>query len=341
MPYGLAFLCFRPASGITSFKSLRSLCKTTNGTVYPEKLALTPEPESPTNTGREFTGNMEPLSLAANTAQPAHGSSEPKCSSKADANDKGAAEDGEITADAQQEQERGEEHEVKAILDHRAAEGERGAIELLVHWVGETKEEATWEPEEEIQKGAAGTLYDYWKSKGCRGRALFNELQLPEEYRIFKVLRHERRQKSLRNAQATLVIQGKTTIQDLLRELKDQFAPSPLSIITTVREDYRKALRLAEVGRMNPDQWHKTWFTAYTRAKAYSLQEVKGPLAAKDFLSAVGKRLAPEWGQRELTNLIRDDSLGRLTITLKEFGDWFSAMCHEHKLRVKTYLRLV
>ncbi|RYO90379.1 hypothetical protein DL766_001158 [Monosporascus sp. MC13-8B] len=124
-----------------------------------------------------------------------HGTSEPKSSSKADANDKGAAKDGEITADAQREQEQGEEHEVKAILDHRAAEGERGAIELLVHWVGETKEEATWEPEEEIQKGAAETLYDYWKSKGGRGRALFNELQLPEEYRVFKVLRHERRQR--------------------------------------------------------------------------------------------------------------------------------------------------
>ncbi|RYP45977.1 hypothetical protein DL768_007759 [Monosporascus sp. mg162] len=123
------------------------------------------------------------------------GASEPKSNSKADRNDKGAAKNVEITADAQRDKEQGEEHEVKAILDHRAAEGERGAIELIVHWVGETKEEATWEPEEEIQKGAAETLYDYWKSKGGRGRALFNELQLPEEYRVFKVLRHERRQR--------------------------------------------------------------------------------------------------------------------------------------------------
>ncbi|RYP75901.1 hypothetical protein DL771_002165 [Monosporascus sp. 5C6A] len=124
-----------------------------------------------------------------------NGTSEPKSDSKADANDKGAAKDGGNTADAQRDQEQGEEHEVKAILDHRAVEGERGAVELLVHWVGETKEEATWEPEEGIQKGAAEALYDYWKSKGGRGRALFNELQLPEEYRVFKVLRHERRQR--------------------------------------------------------------------------------------------------------------------------------------------------
>ncbi|RYP03283.1 hypothetical protein DL764_005245 [Monosporascus ibericus] len=121
--------------------------------------------------------------------------SKPKSNLKADANDKGAAKDGGNTADAKGLQEQGEEHEVKAILDHRTGEGERGAIELLVHWVGETKEEATWEAEEEIQKGAAETLYDYWNSKGGRGRALFNELQLPEEYRVFKVLRHERRQR--------------------------------------------------------------------------------------------------------------------------------------------------
>ncbi|RYP30332.1 hypothetical protein DL768_011197 [Monosporascus sp. mg162] len=140
----------------------------------------------------------------------------------------------------------------------------------------------------------------------------------------------------LRNAQATLVIQGKTTIQNLLRELRDQLAPSDLSTITTVREEYRKALRLAEVGHMKPDQWYRTWFSAYTQAKAYDLQEIKGPLAAKDFLSAVAKRLAPDWGQRELSNLIRDDSLGRPTITLKELGAWFSAMCHENKLRAET-----
>ncbi|RYO84493.1 hypothetical protein DL764_009325 [Monosporascus ibericus] len=58
----------------------------------------------------------------------------------------------------------------------------------------------------------------------------------------------------LRNAQTTLVIQGKTTIQDLLRELRDQLAPSQLSTITTVREEYRKALCLAEVGHMKHDR---------------------------------------------------------------------------------------
>ncbi|RYO92585.1 hypothetical protein DL766_008611 [Monosporascus sp. MC13-8B] len=113
--------------------------------------------------------------------------------------------------------------------------------------------------------------------------------------------------KILRNAQTTLVIRGKTTIQDLLRELRDQFAPSELSTITTVREEYRKVLRLAEVGHMKPDQWHRAWFSAYTQAKAFDPQEVSGTLAAKDFLSALMKRLAPSWAQRELTELVRED----------------------------------
>ncbi|RYO77619.1 hypothetical protein DL764_010202 [Monosporascus ibericus] len=119
----------------------------------------------------------------------------------------------------------------------------------------------------------------------------------------------------LRNAQVTLVIRGKITIQDLLRELRDQLAPSPLSTITT---------------------WYRTWFSAYTQAKAYDLEEVKGTLAAKDFLSSVSKRLAPAWANSELTNLIRDDSLGRPTMTLQELGAWFSAMCHENNLRTET-----
>ncbi|KAK7755101.1 hypothetical protein SLS62_002916 [Diatrype stigma] len=132
-------------------------------------------------------------------------SNDAKPRSKADSRNISTTKNGESSTGAQkeqggeqeeeQDQELGEEHEVKKILDHRPSEGEKGAIELLVHWEGETVDEATWEPEEEIQKGAAETLYDYWKAKGGRHRALFQDRHLPEEYRVFSILRHQKKQR--------------------------------------------------------------------------------------------------------------------------------------------------
>jgi hypothetical protein len=84
-------------------------------------------------------------------------------------------------------------HEVKALLEHRVADEQKGVIVFLVHWAGETEEEATWEPEEEIQKGASEMLYDYWKAKGGRGHVLFTRENVIERYRPFVLLRHEKR----------------------------------------------------------------------------------------------------------------------------------------------------
>ncbi|KAI1134617.1 hypothetical protein F5Y05DRAFT_397692 [Hypoxylon sp. FL0543] len=89
----------------------------------------------------------------------------------------------------------GEELEVHAILQHRMAQDESGRVELLVHWEGETEEEATWEPEEEIQRGAAETLYAYWRTKGGRMNTLFIKPKNPppQAYHVFKVLRHAKK----------------------------------------------------------------------------------------------------------------------------------------------------
>ncbi|KAI0836494.1 hypothetical protein F5Y06DRAFT_273604 [Hypoxylon sp. FL0890] len=89
----------------------------------------------------------------------------------------------------------GEEHEVHALLQHRMAQDDSGRVELLVHWAGEKEEDATWESEEEIQRGAAETLYAYWKSKGGRINALFIKPKNPppETYHVFKILRHEKK----------------------------------------------------------------------------------------------------------------------------------------------------
>ncbi|TRX88987.1 hypothetical protein FHL15_010109 [Xylaria flabelliformis] len=88
-----------------------------------------------------------------------------------------------------------EEHEIERLLKHRMASDKSGAVELLVQWEGEGEQDATWEAEEEIQENAADTLYEYWKAQGGRISALFHKPKNapPETYHVFKVLRHERK----------------------------------------------------------------------------------------------------------------------------------------------------
>ncbi|KAI0469166.1 hypothetical protein F4859DRAFT_150928 [Xylaria cf. heliscus] len=88
-----------------------------------------------------------------------------------------------------------EEHEVEKLLKHRMAGDRSGAVELLVQWVGEGEQDATWEAEEEIQQNAAETLYEYWQAQGGRINALFHKPRNapPEIYHVFKVLRHEKK----------------------------------------------------------------------------------------------------------------------------------------------------
>ena len=59
--------------------------------------------------------------------------------------------------------------------------------------MGEEPEEASWEPEVEIQREAAETLFDYWKAQGGRRRAVFVDMRLREVYHVFKVLQHEKK----------------------------------------------------------------------------------------------------------------------------------------------------
>ncbi|KAK8013775.1 BTB/POZ domain protein [Apiospora marii] len=85
------------------------------------------------------------------------------------------------------------EMEVEKLLEHRQLAD--GSVEILVKWVGEPKEDASFEPEHEIQRGAAETLYDYWRAIGGRTKTLFYEGKdpLPETYHVFKILHHEKK----------------------------------------------------------------------------------------------------------------------------------------------------
>ena len=86
-----------------------------------------------------------------------------------------------------------EECEVEKLLKHRRLSD--GSVEVLVKWAGESDEEATYEPEEEIQRGAAEALYDYWKAQGGRSEALFHKPKHPppETYHVFKILGHQKK----------------------------------------------------------------------------------------------------------------------------------------------------
>lgn len=85
------------------------------------------------------------------------------------------------------------ECEVDKLLKHRRLLD--GSVEMLVKWAGESEEEATYEPEEEIQRGAAEALYKYWKLQGGRTKALFYKPKNPpaETYHVFKILSHQKR----------------------------------------------------------------------------------------------------------------------------------------------------
>ncbi|KAI1204012.1 hypothetical protein F5X97DRAFT_7945 [Nemania serpens] len=97
--------------------------------------------------------------------------------------------------EAEAEEDTREEHEIARLLKHRMTNDREGVVELLVQWVGESEQNATWEAEEEIQQGADDVLYEYWKAQGGRVNALFHKPKNspPEVYHVFKILRHEKK----------------------------------------------------------------------------------------------------------------------------------------------------
>ncbi|KAI1859036.1 hypothetical protein JX265_010513 [Neoarthrinium moseri] len=81
-------------------------------------------------------------------------------------------------------------HEVEKLLRHRCLSD--GTVEFLVHWAGEKEEEATYEPEDAIQDGAAEMLYEYWKKLRGRSKQLFDKEKNREAYFVFKILDHKK-----------------------------------------------------------------------------------------------------------------------------------------------------
>lgn len=137
----------------------------------------------------------------------------------------------------------------------------------------------------------------------------------------------------LASAQVKILKKGNPSLQGVIRALRDHLAPSESSAQTSAAEEYRATLAKARGGGIDPLKWHAQWHRAFLRAQAYDLGEVTGVLAAKDFLNAVGARMAPDWAARALGDLVRDDELGRSTLSLEELGTWFAAVGHESSNR--------
>lgn len=148
--------------------------------------APAPKPQSPTATRPSSRGKGKKKQLEVVSTQQA----QPKPEGKGKGKGKGEDEEEETG-----EQDTREEHEIAKLIKHRMASDKSGSVEILVQWVGEKEEDATWELEEEIQVGADEILYEYWKAQDGRINALFHKPKNPppELYQVFKVLRHEKK----------------------------------------------------------------------------------------------------------------------------------------------------
>lgn len=124
----------------------------------------------------------------------------------------------------------------------------------------------------------------------------------------------------------------KYTLQALVRELRRHFAPSNSSMVTSVRDSYNAALLSAKQNSVAPLEWFRRWNVAYERAKLYNIPETTGTLATKDFLRAVGARIAPEWSRRSLQELSASETLGLIPRTLEDHARILTDLLHEQNM---------
>ncbi|KAI1821301.1 hypothetical protein F4861DRAFT_542061, partial [Xylaria intraflava] len=102
----------------------------------------------------------------------------------------------------------------------------------------------------------------------------------------------------LQPATSNLAIRGQTTLQALIRELRSNLAPSDETTKEYIAEEYRSILAMAKNGSIKPEVWYSRWQSAYLHCKAHNIPEINEPLATKNFLRAVGHKLAPEWASQ-------------------------------------------
>jgi hypothetical protein len=83
------------------------------------------------------------------------------------------------------------------------------------------------------------------------------------------------------------------SIQEILRSLKHQYAPSSTTVETAVRETYKKVLADGAKGAVNQERWYSEWRSAYENAKLYAIPEIYRSSGIKDFLEYVSLKMQP------------------------------------------------
>ncbi|KXH61413.1 hypothetical protein CSAL01_05239 [Colletotrichum salicis] len=121
---------------------------------------------------------------------------------------------------------------------------------------------------------------------------------------------------------------AKFSVQRIVRQLKQELAPSQAMVRSAVRQEYRQVLGKARNG-VNAQRWYEEWQSAYLRAKTYDIPEIDGEIAIIDFLEAVKTRLNPTWGQRTYENLRESMAYGTHIKTLEGIAYAFSLVTQE------------
>ncbi|KAI4861266.1 hypothetical protein F4820DRAFT_434326 [Hypoxylon rubiginosum] len=118
------------------------------------------------------------------------------------------------------------------------------------------------------------------------------------------------------------------SVELLKRELGIEEKPT-LDTLTKVKNEYRATLERARTGAVNPETWYWEWRSAYLSAEVYGIPDVTGKLPVKEFIYAVGARMFPGWAFNALYEWIKNDTLGRPTLTLDETGIVFKGWIDE------------
>ncbi|KAL2121406.1 hypothetical protein VTJ04DRAFT_5433, partial [Mycothermus thermophilus] len=102
-----------------------------------------------------------------------------------------------------------------------------------------------------------------------------------------------------RTAENTLAAEGwRNTPHHVVKTLRLLVAPTKIVSIKYSRNRYLKHLEQAE-SATNPVQWTREFLHIWTAAQANEVNEALGAVAVDHFLTAVGKRIAPDWATRK------------------------------------------
>ena len=115
------------------------------------------------------------------------------------------------------------------------------------------------------------------------------------------------------------------SIRELLKGIKKQIAPSHSNMLQAARQFYKDTLQEAFQANTRPDTWYIKWLKAYHDGSHYKIPEIEGTMAIRDFLHAVGARMAPDWAQTIETDLIRIERRDDTPQSVLEYAAEFNA----------------